>query len=104
LYLTVIAINNCDSSDSFDKLPNNLQDIINDPIKRNKLIIYINPPYAEADNRKGEGRKGIAESNIYNKYKTVMGYTRIELFIQFLTRISGKVSFTAIVSSTVFVV
>jgi hypothetical protein len=35
----------------FTKLPQGLQDIINDEKKRKKLIIYINPPYAEADNR-----------------------------------------------------
>ncbi|MFY7786410.1 MAG: hypothetical protein ACOVQA_00935, partial [Thermoflexibacteraceae bacterium] len=31
-------------NDSFDKLPQNLQEIINNPEKRKKLVIYINPP------------------------------------------------------------
>ncbi|GMO16837.1 MAG: hypothetical protein Pg6A_02940 [Termitinemataceae bacterium] len=35
-------------NDSFDKLPEKLLEIINDPEKRKKLIVYINPPYAEA--------------------------------------------------------
>jgi hypothetical protein len=35
-------------NDDFSKLPQSLQDIINDEEKRKKLIIYINPPYAEA--------------------------------------------------------
>ena len=35
------------------KLPNTLQDIIRDPEKRKKLVIYINPPYAEASNARG---------------------------------------------------
>jgi hypothetical protein len=35
-------------NDSFDKLPEKLLEIINDPEKRNKLIVYINPPYAAA--------------------------------------------------------
>jgi hypothetical protein len=39
-------------NDEFSKLPQNLQDIINDEEKRKKLIIYINPPYAEATNAK----------------------------------------------------
>lgn len=39
-------------NDSFDKLPESLQTIINDPEKRKKLILYINPPYAEATNAK----------------------------------------------------
>jgi hypothetical protein len=35
-------------NDDFSKLPQSLQDIINDEGKGKKLIIYINPPYAEA--------------------------------------------------------
>jgi hypothetical protein len=35
-------------NDKFDKLPAELKKIIDDPEKRGKLIIYINPPYAEA--------------------------------------------------------
>jgi len=35
-------------NDSFDKLPEGLQKIINNPKLRKRLIIYINPPYAEA--------------------------------------------------------
>ena len=31
-------------NDSFDKLPQSLQDIINDPERRRKLVVYINPP------------------------------------------------------------
>ena len=38
-------------NDDFTKLPQGLQDIINDEEKRKKLVIYINPPYAEAGNR-----------------------------------------------------
>jgi hypothetical protein len=74
-------------NDSFDKLPQGLQNIINDPEKRKKLVIYINPPYAEADNRKGEGRSGVAVSLIHQKYSAKMGYTKREMYIQFLTRI-----------------
>jgi hypothetical protein len=33
-------------NDSFDKLPEGLKEIIDDPEKRKKLIVYINPPYA----------------------------------------------------------
>jgi 16S rRNA G966 N2-methylase RsmD len=35
-------------NDDFTMLPKPLQAIINDPEKRKKLVIYINPPYAEA--------------------------------------------------------
>ena len=74
-------------NDPFTKLPQPLQDIINDPEKRKKLLVYINPPYAEADNRKGEKRSGVAISMIHNKYGDKMGYAKREIFIQFLTRI-----------------
>ncbi len=45
-------------NDDFSKLPQSLQDIINDPEKRKKLILYINPPYAETATNKTaeEGR------------------------------------------------
>ena len=33
-------------NDPFDKLPQGLKEIINDPDKRRRLVIYINPPYA----------------------------------------------------------
>lgn len=74
-------------NDDFTKLPQSLQDIINDEERRKKLVIYINPPYAEADNRQGDGRTGVAESEIHKKYSSLMGYTKREMYIQFLTRI-----------------
>ncbi len=74
-------------NDDFTKLPQGLQDIINDEKKRKKLIIYINPPYAEADNRRGDGRTGVAVSQIHKKYSDLMGYTKREMYVQFLTRI-----------------
>lgn len=74
-------------NDDFSKLPQSLQAIINDENKRKKLIIYINPPYAEGDNRNGEGRSGVAVSSIHKKYDEVMGYAKREMYIQFLARI-----------------
>ncbi len=74
-------------NDEFSKLPKPLFDIINNPEQRKKLVIYMNPPYAEADNRKGEGRTGVAESLIHKKYSDLLGYTKREMYIQFLTRI-----------------
>ncbi|MCZ9840627.1 hypothetical protein OFP66_14575, partial [Brachyspira hyodysenteriae] len=35
-------------NDDFDKCPEALREIINDEEKRKKLLIFINPPYAEA--------------------------------------------------------
>ena len=77
-------------NDSFDKLPENLKAIIDDPEKRKKLVIYINPPYAEGDNRIGKGRSGVAVSHIWKKYEAKMGYAKRELFVQFLTRIDQE--------------
>ena len=37
-------------NDDFSQLPQSLQDVINDEEKRKKLVIYINPPYAETAN------------------------------------------------------
>nr|MBP6585687.1 hypothetical protein [Flavobacterium sp.] len=78
-------------NDDFSKLPDPLQSIINNPEKRKKLVIYINPPYAEADNRLGDGRSGVAESMIHKKYSNLMGYTKREMYIQFFTRIHCEI-------------
>ncbi len=80
-------------NDTFDKLPKPLQDIINDPEKRKKLIIYINPPYAEATTARtvagtGKNKPKIATDNkTYEKYKNIIGKASNELFTQFLIRI-----------------
>lgn len=78
-------------NDSFDKLPEGLREIIYDIKHRKKLVIYINPPYAEGDNRSGEGRSGVAESIIKLKYGTEMGCAKREMFIQFMTRIYKEI-------------
>lgn len=74
-------------NDDFSKLPVELQKIVNDENKRKKLVIYINPPYAEADNRKGEGRSGVAVNNTYEKYGDKLKKAQRELFALFLIRI-----------------
>jgi len=80
-------------NDDFSKLPQGLLDIINDENKRKKLIIYINPPYAEGDtfSENKNIRRGVALSNIYEKYKDVVGDVVSELFIQFLGRIYKEI-------------
>lgn len=74
-------------NDSFENLPESLQEVINDPQRLKKLIIYINPPYAEGDNREGSGRSGVAVSQIQTRYGEEMGYAKRELYIQFFTRV-----------------
>jgi hypothetical protein len=79
-------------NDDFDKLPEGLRKIINDPKKRKKLVVYINPPYAEAGTGLGKKHKEkIATTNAtYGKYK-IIGKARNELSAQFLARIYGEI-------------
>ena len=79
-------------NDDFTKLPQGLQDIINDPEKRKKLVMYINPPYAEASNKKTlekgvEGNRGVEQSMVNKKYAKFLGQGNAELFAQFFARI-----------------
>ncbi len=79
-------------NDDFSKCPQALQDIINDPEKRKKLVIYINPPYAEASNARtvtgtGENRTGLSKSRFQEKFKTRLGKAGNELFAQFFARV-----------------
>ncbi len=76
-----------------DKLPKSLQEILKDQEKRKKLIIYINPPYAEAGNKAkmsgtGEHKAKVARNNkTYEIYKDLLGSGANELFAQFFMRI-----------------
>jgi hypothetical protein len=81
-------------NDSFDKLPQTLQNIIADPEKRKKLLIYINPPYAEHGNmsaiydKEKEAKTGVAkQSKVYNDFKSIVGTATRELYAQFFLRI-----------------
>lgn len=85
-------------NDEFTKMPQSLQDIINNEEKRKKLVVYINPPYAEAGNRHtiagtGEHKDNTSNSNkTYLKFNKVMGKASNELFTQFLARIYKELS------------
>lgn len=79
------------------KLPESLQDIIRDLEKRKKLVIYINPPYAEASNARtsagtGTNRPGLKKTTIQEKYKSLLGKAGNELFAQFYARIVDELS------------
>ncbi|EAI7261427.1 hypothetical protein MTK06_000783 [Campylobacter lari] len=74
------------------KLPSNLQEILKDENKRKKLIIFINPPYAEASttatrNNTGKNKTAVSNSIIYDKYNSKIGGAAKELFMQFYIRI-----------------
>jgi len=75
-------------NDDFTKLPQALQDIINDPEKRKKLVMYINPPYAETSGSlKTSAKKGVNQNTIHKKYGDFLKRANHELFTQFLARI-----------------
>lgn len=75
-------------NDDFSKLPEKLKNIINDKEKRKKLLIYINPPYAEAGSKCKENKRQVATKNkTYLKYKNILGKASNELYAQFLIRI-----------------
>ena len=84
-------------NDSFDKLPPALKEIVDDPEKRKKLVIYINPPYAEAATAKtiartGENKAGVADHSLNKKYKPLIGAAVNELFALFLMRVKNELS------------
>jgi hypothetical protein len=74
-------------NDDFAKLPQTLQNVINDPEKRKKLVVYINPPYAESNGRVSVTRSKVQISNIHTKYAGKLEKVAPELFAQFLARI-----------------
>ena len=84
-------------NDEFEKLPAGLREIINDPEKRRKLVVYINPPYAEAGNARtqtntGQNKTGVATSNkSYERYKTQLKKASGELYALFLARIYDQI-------------
>ena len=82
-------------NDDFSKLPENLQRIIQN--ESDKLVIFINPPYAEAPTGTtpagtGKNKPGVARNNkICVQYKEVLGKANNELFAQFFMRIYKEI-------------
>ncbi|EHE9212535.1 hypothetical protein IFW04_000550 [Campylobacter upsaliensis] len=79
------------------KVPNSLQEILKDEAKRKRLIIFINPPYAEATTatqvtNTGKNKDGVSLGNAtYERYKDSMGKASNELFAQFFFRIYKEI-------------
>ena len=73
-------------NDDFTKLPQSLQGVINDPKKRKKLVVYINPPYAEAA-QYGSSKDGVSSTKTYLVFKEKISFAVNELFSQFFARI-----------------
>lgn len=85
-------------NDDFSKCPEDLQKILDDKEKRKRLVIYINPPYGEATNKKticktGQNREGLAShSKVYDKYHILLGKASNEFCSQFLVRIYEEIN------------
>ena len=79
------------------KLPESLIEILKDEEKRKKLVIYINPPYAEAGDSKqlsgtGKNKTNVAvKTAVYKQYLPQMGIAGRELFAQFIIRIYNEI-------------
>lgn len=85
-------------NDSFDKCPEKLREILDDEEKRKRLVIYINPPYAEAtslytitdDNNRHKA--GISSNKTYDKYKSQLGRGINEIYAHFFMRIYNEIN------------
>ena len=81
-----------------EKIPESLRKIIADPDKRKRLVVYINPPYAEgatAGTITGTGKNKTAitqESKAYEMYADKLGLSARELFALFCIRVSKELS------------
>jgi len=84
-------------NDDFTKLPKPLQNIINNPEKRKKLVVYINPPYAEATSATtvtgtGKNKTGVAKENKVNEYFNLkIGNASNEIFALFMAQVYEKI-------------
>lgn len=84
-------------NDDFSKLPQSLQDIINDNEKRKKLVIYINPPYAEATTAStvtgtGENKSGVTtDFKFTEKIQPKIGNASNEIFALFMAKIYEEI-------------
>ena len=79
-------------NDGFEKLPAELRAIVEDPERRKNLVVYMNPPYAEAGNARtkmgtGRNRERVATQHLIGiKYQRALGKARNELFALFAMR------------------
>jgi len=79
------------------KMPDSLYEIISNEEKRKKLVIYINPPYAEVGSKgEKENKTGVSKTQIGSKYKSLMKKGSNELFAQFIMRIYKEIPYCKI--------
>ena len=73
------------------KVPEDLRRILKSEELRQKLIIFINPPYAEVSTTIGKGKKGVNISTVHDKYADILGTAGRELYMQFFARIYAEI-------------
>ena len=75
------------------KVPESLKAILRDPEQRRKLIVLINPPWAEAGEKEtvkgtGKNKKDVAlKYKTYSRFQGMVGIAAREIFIQFFMKI-----------------
>ena len=82
-----------------DKVPVDLKRILLDTEERKKLVIYINPPYVEAGNKKVKtkeskhsSKEGASSGNAtYENYRDILSKASNEIFAQFFIRIYNEI-------------
>lgn len=79
-------------NDDFKKLPPSLKKIIDDPEKRKKLVVYINPPYAEVSSVGEKGKAGVNKSKTHDKYADRLGTAGREIYAMFFARIYAEIN------------
>ncbi len=74
------------------KIPDSLYKIISHPEKRKKLVIYINPPYAEVSSVGIKSKAGVNQSKIHDQYLEKIGTAGREVFTLFFARIYNELN------------
>lgn len=93
-----IAENGCIDYNLSNKIPQELRDIIQaarTDDKKSKILVLINPPYAEATtsgtvNGTGKNKAGVADTRFAKYSMAEYGKASNELFTQFLARIKNE--------------
>jgi hypothetical protein len=73
------------------KMPDNLYDILSKEAKRKKLVVYINPPYAEVSSVGEKGKAGVNKSKCHDRYSPIIGTAGREIYVLFLARIYNEI-------------
>lgn len=79
------------------KVPKSLQEILKDEAKRKRLIIFINPPYAETatkrvNEKNRKNKVGVSFTETRLDYSNEIGIATKELFAQFMIRIYKEIN------------